>query len=89
MTRMGIVTRTLTALAITCAVPAAAAAQGANAVEQGAQGSMTVEQVRDGFAIAPDVRVTRLRRILEDAGRRVWWLGLRRHPARRRGWLSG
>ena len=60
MTRMGIVTRTLTALAITCAVSAAAAAQGANAVEQGAQGSMTVEQVRDGFAIAPDVRVTRL-----------------------------
>jgi hypothetical protein len=60
MTRTGIVTRTLAALAMTCAVPAAAAAQGGNAVEQGAQGSVTVEVVRDGFAIAPDVRVTRL-----------------------------
>jgi hypothetical protein len=60
MTRSGIVTRTLAALTVICTVTAVAAAQDRNAVAQGPQGPMTVEQVRDGFAIAPDGKVTRL-----------------------------
>jgi hypothetical protein len=65
MTQAGAMTSRLVALAIACAVPEVAAAQGAsavqpNAVQQNAPGPMTVEEVHDGFAIAPDVRVTRL-----------------------------
>lgn len=60
MTRSGIVTRTLATVTIMCAVTAVGAAQDRNAVAQGTQGPMTVEQVRDGFAIAPDVKVTKL-----------------------------
>jgi hypothetical protein len=58
MTRTGIVSHTLAALAMMCAVPAVAGAQAGTG--QGGQGPMTVEQARDGFAIAPDVKVTRL-----------------------------
>jgi hypothetical protein len=70
MMRAGVTTRRLVALAIAWAAPEMAAAQGANvaqpnavqptAVQQNAPGPMTVEEVRDGFAIAPDVKVTRL-----------------------------
>jgi hypothetical protein len=54
------VIRTLAALVLIGAVPAVAGAQDGNAAGQGGQGPMIIEQVRDGFAIAPDVKVTRL-----------------------------